>query len=168
MCEPPRQKIVTSEGRKINLEDEIGASISVPRDAIVEDEKVDIAAGFSLPYEMPDGVESVSPAVLIKTKRNVEFTKDVDVKLQHHANIKTAEDCKDMLFLEASVNPTRGSDLSQVYMFEEMKGTEIKFKPGERSGMVKLKRLFSWLKIGRKKRERHKEGIVLNDYMWAK
>lgn len=159
--ELPRQEIITSEGGEINLEEQIGAKLSIPRDSIdtVEKQRVDIAGGLSLPHEMPDDVESVSSAILIKTAKEVEFNKGVYVTLQHNASLKTAEDCSYMVFLEASITGSqRESDSSTVYKFKEIKDAEVKFNPGERSGVVKRKSLFSWLKIGRRKRDSQSEG----------
>lgn len=158
LSEPPRQKTITSKGGEIDLEEEIGSSIVVPRNSTARDEPVDFATGFSGLYELPEGVESVSPAYLIKTTKKVKFSKDIAVRLQHNANLQTAEDCKAMVFLKASVTPThKGSNSS--LKFEEIKGTKAEFSQGKSNfGVIKLKHLFSWFKIGRKKRKNSGKG----------
>lgn len=163
MSEPPRQETITSEGGDINLEDEIGACISFPRDATLEDEELKVVTGFSLHHEMPKDVESVSPAILIKTANEIEFSKEVHVRMQHNANLKTAEDCSNMVFLMASITPSQsGPGCKPLYKFEVIEGSEAKFNPGEKTGVVKRKSLFSWLKIGRKKRDNHSEGMYIH------
>ena len=98
---------------------------------------------------MPEGVESVSPAYLIKTTNEVEFHEPVDVTLQHNSNLQTAEDCKDMMFLEASITH---EDSDSILSFEKIDNASaaVSFSPGERHGRLKLKKLLSWFKIGRK------------------
>ena len=151
----PQQETITPEGREINLEEEIGASISVPKEAVLEDKHIQITSSLSGSFLLPDDVESVSPSYLIKTTKKMEFSKEVDVRLQHTANLETEEDCKDMVFLKASLSPRdSGSKAGPVYKFEEIKEKEVEFSPGKRRfGMIKLKQLFSWFKIGRKKKE---------------
>jgi hypothetical protein len=151
LSETPRQEVITSEGKDINLEDEIGASVSIPRDATIRSAEIDLATSFSGQFQLPEGVESVSPAYMIKTSNDVEFSKDVDVRLRHTANIQTAEDCNSMVFLRADITPTRSSDSRIVYKFEEIKGKSAEFGTGRRRfGVIKLKRLFSWFKIGKR------------------
>ena len=102
---------------------------------------------------MPEGVESVSPAYLIKTTNEVEFHEPVDVTLQHTSYLHTAEDCKEMMFLKASITSTAHKDSESRLTFEEIDGASasVKFSPKEGHGILKLKKLFSWFKIGRKK-----------------
>ena len=113
-----------------------------------------IQSSFSGPFEMPEGVESVSPAYLIQTKHKVEFKKDVDLKLHHNAHLKTEEDCKDMVFLKAKSTPAyRGQECTPFYQFEEIDdGSSAEFSSRWKFGKIKLSRLFSWFKIGRKQR----------------
>ena len=152
--EPPRQVTITSKGGEINLMDEIGITITFPRNSTTKDEQLNLATGFSGSCEMPKGVESVSPAYLIKTTNEVEFRKHVDMKLQHTSNLQTAEDCKEMVFLEASSTSksTANEDSDSRLSFEEIDNASaaVKFSPGERHGGLKLKKLMSWFKIGRK------------------
>ena len=95
---------------------------------------------------MPEGVESVSPAYLIKTTNEVEFHEPVDVTLQHTSNLQTAEDCKEMVILEANITH---EDSDSILSFEKTSAA-VSFSPGERHGRLKLKKLFSWFRIGRK------------------
>ena len=148
---PPRQETITPKGGEINLKDEIGATLSIPRNSTAKDEQVNFTTGFSGSYEMPEGVESVSPAYLIKTTNEVEFNEPVDVTLQHTSNLQTAEDCKEMVFLKASITH-EDSRSDSILSFEKIDNTSaaVSFSPGERHGRLKLKKLFSWFRIGRK------------------
>ena len=154
-CEMPEgvesvSQIITSKGGEINLKDEIGATLSIPRNSTAKDERVNFSTGFSGLCEMPEGVESASPAYLIKTTNEVEFKKPVDVTLQHTSNLQTAEDCKEMMILEASCITHEDSD--SILSFEKIDNSSgaVSFSPGERHGRLRLKKLFSWFKIGRK------------------
>ena len=149
---PLRQETITSEGGEINLMDEIGATLYIPKNSTNKDEQVNFAAGFSGSYEMPAGVESVSPAYLIKTTNEVEFREPVDLTLQHNSNLQTAEDCKEMVFLKASIPSTAHKDSDSRLKFEKIDNASdaVKFSQGEGHGRFKLKKIFSWFKIGRK------------------
>ena len=151
-----KQVTITSEGGEINLNDEMGVTITTPRNSIAKDEQVNLATGFSGSCEMPEGVESVSPAYLIKTTNEVEFREPVDVTLQHTSNLQTTEDCKEMMFLKARITSTPHKDSDSKLKFEEIDNASaaVKFSPGERHGKLKTKKLISWLKIGRKQKSR--------------
>ena len=101
---------------------------------------------------MPEGVESVSPAYLIKTTNEVEFDEPVDMELQHNSYLQTEEDCNEMMFLEASITSTAHQDSDSRLKFENIDNASaaVKFSPGERHGGLKQKKLSSWYKIGRK------------------
>ena len=101
---------------------------------------------------MPEGVESVSPAYLIKTTNEVEFNEPVGLTLQHTSYLQTAEDCKEMVILKASITLTSHKDSDSRLKFEEIDNANapVKFSPGEGYGRLILKKLSSWFKIGRK------------------
>ena len=69
---------------------------------------------------------SVSPAYIIETSREVEFSKDVGVKMQHTANIVTEEDRQDLVVMKAS---NTHLEKDSVWKFEEMKGTKLELVP---------------------------------------
>lgn len=136
--------------------DEIGASIFIPKDAVIEEEQVNLAAGFSDAYEIPEDVESVSPAYVFRTHRELRFRKEVDVVLQHTAHLETEEDCQDMVVLKADLSASKDSLSSNpTHKFVESTETKIECKPGKnRFGVIKLKRLVSSvIKIGRKSKK---------------
>ena len=147
---PQRQETITSKGGEINLKDEIGATLSIPINSTARGEhvQVNLATGFRGTCEMPEGVESVSPAYLIKTTNEIEFREHVDIKLRHTSNLQTAEDCEEMVFLKANI--TQNDSNSRLHFEKIVDSDSVNFSPGERDGRLKLKKLFSWFKIGRK------------------
>ena len=154
LSEPPREITITPRGKEVNLEQEMGVSISIPRNATEKEEQMYLTTSFSGAYEMPDGVESVSPGYIIKTTREVEFSKEVEVKLQHIANLETAEDFKDVAVYKANPVPRHKACCSSdpIHKFEELKGTEVEV--GECFVKMKLKRFASTiLNVVKRKRK---------------
>lgn len=128
--------------------------MSIPKDSVVKAEQVTLATAFSEgPQEIPDEVESVSPAYLIQAITTIEFSKDVLMKLQHVANLETAEDCEDMVVLQAGICPLHDGS-SAVHIYKQVEGTTVEFTENGQFGVIRLKSLFSTsYKIGKKKRE---------------
>ena len=125
----------------MNLQDTLGLSLSIPKGAVAEGADITVATGFSGGPELPDDVESVSPAYLFETVTTIEFSKDVSLKLQNAANLETAEGCKDMVVLQASIDPSQRSGPVQVY--KHVEGTTIEFSEKGHFGVVKIRSLFS-------------------------
>lgn len=165
LSEPMKEVTITSRGKEIDLEDEIGVSISIPRNSTISEEKIDLATSFSGVYEIPDEVEAVSPAYIIETDVEIKFSKDVEVKFQHAANLKSVDDCKDMVVLKAALQ--KGSSGSgAVSKFEEMNGSNVKFSPGNRHVVLKLRSLVpSTFKVAKKKRDGIATGELLKSYL---
>lgn len=133
-------------------------SISIPRNATLEDEQMEVTASFSGTHEMPDGVESVSPYYIIETSKRVEFIKDVEVKLQHTAHLEKEEDYQNMVVLKASHTCSQGGHAGK---FEEIDRTSVKFSPG--FVMFKVKS-FSWFNIGWRRKSREGECSLIRVY----
>ena len=125
----------------------MGASIRVPKDSL--NAELNIHPCFAGPFELSDEYESASPAYLILHSK-VPFQKDVIVRIHHHANLRSEEDCKDMTFLSASSVPEY-RDSKPVYTFKEIVGSKGIFKPGDQVGEVSL-RHFCFVKAAKRKR----------------
>ena len=127
-----KKESITSDEKTINLE-EVGASLTFPENSLSSNEppvEVAIQPCFSGSFIMPDDIESMSPAYVIKLNRKVKFEKDVLLKIRHNANLQTENDCENMVFLSASSTPEyRGS--SPVYVFKEITDTKKLFIPGQ-------------------------------------
>lgn len=143
MSAPPIVKEITSRGGEVNFDD---GSVNFPRGATIQDQQVEFRTSFHMTHQMPPGVESVSPAILIRI--TVDLRKEADVKIYHNAHLETAEDSKDMMFLTASAVPEE-----QGYMFKAPKVTRQDFSPAKRFGTLKMKIQSFWVKIGRKRKK---------------
>ena len=147
-----KKEFITSDEKTINLED-VGISITFPENSLPSTDpplEISIQPCFSGPFEMPGGIESVSPAYIIKYNRKIMFLKDVILKIRHYANLQTEEDCENMVFLSASSIPEyRGS--TPVYVFKEITDAKGWFRPGQEKplGEIQLKH-FCIIKIGKK------------------
>ena len=123
MSEPLRKVTFTSSGKEIDLKEEMGMAISIPSGAPFKDEEIELAASFSGAYKTPEDVTSVSPAYIIETSSKMEFRKEIEVKIQHTANIKTEEDQQNLTVMKAS---STHLEKDSVRKFEEMKETKLK------------------------------------------
>ena len=127
-----KKESITSDEKTVNLE-EVGISLTFPENSLPSKKppvEVAIEPCFSGPFIMPDGIESTSPAYVIKTNQKVKFEKYIVLKIQHNANLQTEEDCESMVFLSASSTPEyRGS--TPVYVFKEITDTKGLFRPGQ-------------------------------------
>ena len=148
--EPPRHETITSNGGVIDLEEEIGATITIPRNSTTTNEQLDIAVGISGSYEIPDDVEPVSPLYLFRTTNEVEFSESIDVRLQHSVNLETEEDCNNMVVMGASVTP------SIQQKFQIITEPVYKFTQGIKYGLIKVKKFFSWYILGKRKNQGRK------------
>ena len=141
--------------KEIDLKEEMGLAISIPRNAAVRDEQIEITASLSGAYEVPEDVTSVSPAYIIKTSREVEFRKDVDVTMQHTARLQAAEDEQDVIVMKATVKTP--SQRGSIRKLEEMKEAKLECTPG----CVKMKVksfVSSVFKVGRRKSKSKTKG----------
>ena len=76
----------------------------------------------------------------MEPSREVVFWKGVLVKIWHHANLETEEDCEKMVFLSASTTPEY-RDGRPVYVFQEITEVKGSFRPREKlpAGEIALK-----------------------------
>ena len=148
-----KKESITSDEKTINLED-VGISVTFPENSLPSTDQpleITIQPCFSGSFEMPDGIESVSPAYLIKCNRKITLLKDAILMIRHYANLQTEEDCKNMVFLSARSTPEyRGS--SPVYVFKEITDTKGLFRPGQEKPLGEIRmRHFCIVTTGRNK-----------------
>ena len=148
-----KKESITSDEKTIYLED-VGISITFPKNSLPSTDhplEITIQPCFSGPFEMPDGIESVSPAYIIKYNQKITFLNDVILKIQHYANLQTEKDCENMVFLSASSTPKyRGS--SPIYVFKEITATKGLFRPGQEKPLGEIRlRHFCIISTGRSK-----------------
>ena len=144
LSQATKETMVTPRGKEISLEEEIGASISFPRNSVTENTSLGIATSFSGSYDLPKDMVSVSPAYVINMDERVEFREDVTMRMRHTAN------SEDLVLLVADATPTDNR-----YKFRVSMDSRVECYAGKRQfGVVKMKSLFSQLfKIGKKRCE---------------
>ena len=138
----PQKISISPDNRNIDLEEEIGISLSFPENSLPPtDSSLEfyIRPCFSGPFELPEHYTFMSPVYIIEPSREVEFREKVTVRINHHAYLQSEEDCEDMVFLTASTTPEQ-RESGPVYVFRETQGAEGLFKPGEEQpfGEIKL------------------------------
>ena len=153
--EGAKRETVAIKEKIINLQ-EVGISLSIPENALPPTDpplQLEIQPCFNGSFDLPQDVKLASPAYIIKPSRKVAFQKEVSVKIWHHANLESEEDCKDMVFLSASTSPQYRGD-TPVYVFKKIRGAKGSFRPGEEQpvGQIVLKH-FCILALGKRKRE---------------
>ena len=149
-----KKESITSHEKTVNLE-EVGISLTFPENSLPSNEppvEVTIQPCFSGSFIIPDGIESTSPAYVIKPNRKVKFEKDIVLKIRHNANLQTEEDCENMVFLSSSSTPEY-RESSPVYVFKEITDTKGLFRPGQERplGEIQLNHIFSIITTGIKR-----------------
>ena len=97
LSQPLKQTRVTPRGKEICREDEIGVSLSIPRDSVNWDVDICIGAGFSGSHKVPDDMEPVSPPYMVTSSREMELKKAVTLRMQHNL----ASPSEEILLMEA-------------------------------------------------------------------
>ena len=150
LSQPPRKVTITPRGKEVDLLQEIGLSISIPRNATLKDQQLDVAASFSGACTMPADVASVSPEYSIQSRQEVEFREEVELTFQHTADLQTEEDRKSVIVLKASPAPSQGGHASSgARKYEEVRGAKLEVSPGYVK--MKVKEIASAIyKVGKK------------------
>ena len=170
-----KRENVTMKEKTIDLKD-VGLSLSIPKDVLPSTDpplQLEIQPCFSGPFSIPQDIELVSPPYIVNPSRKVNFQKEVLVTIWHHANLETANDCEDMVFLSASTSP-QYKEGNPVYTFREIRKVKGSFRPSEKQpvGQIALKH-FCTLALGKRKRKnhssqeaglKHKKGLPLLTY----
>lgn len=122
---------IRSEGQILAKED-VGVTINVPSGAVNAGKKVDLVVRPCLHgrFILPEGYEPASPVYLVKS--STDFLQDVQVSIEHFADLQSKKDCDNMAFLFASTTPVNGSE----YQFEEIPPERFVFKEGQTVGTV--------------------------------
>ena len=152
MSQPLKETRVTSRGKEIYLEEEIGASLSIPRNSVAGEVKVGLAAVFSGSHEIPEDMEPVSPACVVTADKPVELRKDMTLRMQ-----LPVENTTDVVLVEAAITGSQG----RCILRKSAKAIEHKLH----FGVVKVKKLASTIyrlvKPKRRKGDKY-EGNGLN------
>lgn len=110
-----------TEGGKLSINEHF-ITITVPRGAIAEGDKVQIEAAASLigPYIIPEGFHPISAYVWIGA--NYMFKKQIQVQIEHHAMLSKPEDVLELSILTACTKDGVIGDSGQ-YMYEMHEAT---------------------------------------------
>ena len=147
---------VTQSGKEIYLEEEIGASASIPKDAVDSEVCIILATCFSGSYEVPENVEAISPVYILAADRKVELNKEMTLRIQHTAHLE-GKDSKDVFLMEANITPEQ-DQCSMKRSTKKMECTPAKLY----FGVVKVKDLSCTAFMLVRKKEDKNEG----NYEW--
>ena len=102
------------KGGKVSI-DEHSVTITVPKGAVAEGDKVQIEAAASLigPYIIPKGFHPVSAYLWIGA--NYIFRKEVQVQIEHHAVLSHPEDILQMYMLTACCKDKDGQSMYEMH-----------------------------------------------------
>ena len=149
----PQEKAFSSSGGHVDFDN--GIEITVPPRAVPSGTTVSVKVQPNFAptdvFVMPQGIHSASPSYLI-TGSDSKLDGDVTLTMEHHVNVSTNDDAKDLLFLQADTTP-QTSDSASVYEYKEVPEARAEFLPGENSGKLTTRRFpFKFFKIGLRKR----------------
>ena len=143
----PWQETVTSEGKVISWDDDIGIRFSIPPGAVPEGEKLHLTVRPCLngPFVLPQDHDLASPMYLIQPA--CDFKEEVELSMSHFANIKSDDDIESMTFVLAQSKPVRGRSGPEYRLRVFQNGV---FRETKSSGTISLKH-FCLLGVGRKR-----------------
>jgi hypothetical protein len=126
-----------SSAKYTNLKD-VGITLSIPEDAFYPRAlQFEIQPCFSGSWEVPENLELVSPAYIVKPSRDIVFRKKILVKIWHHVKLESEKDCEKLTFLSARTVP-KYRDGNPVYTFRKIRTAKGLFRPGEPTGEIEL------------------------------
>ena len=141
---------MTSDGAHIkNWGKEIGIEFDIPSEAVPKDRQLDFSVWpcSAGPFQLPEDYELASPVFLVSP--SFQFSCNITLKIYHFYDLKTKEDCDDMVFLSSPSTLSEIDNQKPVYLFKVLgKGM---FEPSEDYGQVKLKH-FCLCAVGKHRR----------------
>ena len=115
----------------------LGITLSVDqKESNVKSMEMAIYPCLTGPFIFPADYKAVSPAYFLKATS--EFHCDIKAYVQHFASLKSDEDCQDMKFLSANLNPLY-KEGKPLYLFSEIKEATKLFSVGSHIGEVIVK-----------------------------
>ena len=134
-------------GLSVELESDIGLSISPPNEVIPPSELayVTTAVAFSGPFQMPEGIEPTSPAYLIKSI-GTDSSSVFSVKLLLTVSVRSSDD---LVLCQTSCTPIHCWKLKPVQF--KVEDQDIEFcEENTKFVKINLQSCSSWLRIGMK------------------
>ena len=123
---------------------DIGLKLSIPEGAIQDEAnhevQLDVQACFNGPFKMPPGCRLTSPVYMVR--KHCTFKKDIEMEIEHFANLENDEDSENMVFVTANPSPSYHGD-HPVYNLQEIEnsGHISRFTPGRQVGVILLREL---------------------------
>ena len=115
--------------------EDVGVTVNIPHGAVATGKDVDLTVRPCLDgrFILPEGYEPASPVYLVRA--STDFLQDVQVSIEHFADLQSKRDCDNMAFLFAGTTPVDGSNGPE-YQFEEIPANRFVFKEGQTMGTV--------------------------------
>ena len=129
---------MTSDGAHIkNWGKEIGIEFDIPPGAVPIGRQVDLSVWpcSAGPFQLPEGYKLASPVFLIL--HSFQFLYDITLTIYHYYDLKTEEDCDDMVFLSSPSTPSVIENQKPVYLFKVL--SKGMFEPSKDYGQVSPK-----------------------------
>ena len=117
--------------------EDLGVTINIPSGAVATGEAVDLTIRPCLngQFILPEGYKPASPVYLIRA--STDFLQDVQVSIEHFADLQSKRDCDNMAFLSASTTTVDGSN-GPKYRFVKIPSEKHTFREGHTVGTVAL------------------------------
>ncbi len=130
---------MTSQGKEITNWSQYGIELTIPPGAVPEGKEVliQVHCCFTGPFFVPDGYRSCSPVYIILP--SLKFTKEVELRIYHHAFLSTEEDCSRMSFITGASTPNTDSHSGARYQFQLQEGGAFKPHLSQPYGTMHLK-----------------------------
>lgn len=129
----PWEETVSSKGREISW-DSIGIAFSIPPGAVPKEGHLTVQPCLAGPFELPDQYQLVSPTYHVSA--TCAFAKDIEMVVYHSVELKSEDDCKQMVFVSAPSAPTLRKDQPR-YKFTVLEGGV--FDQNESFGAINLR-----------------------------
>ena len=146
----PQEKVLSSRGGQANFDNGLEIAVSNQSASKETTAAIKVQSSFAPKdvFVIPPGIRSASPSYLIRRSSSESFG-DVTLTLEHHVNVKTREDAKDLLFLHADSTP----DSKSQYEYKQVQEGKSEFLPGENTGKLTTKHFsHKFFKVGLRKR----------------
>ena len=128
--------------------EDLGVTVNVPSGAVAAGETMNLTVRpcISGQFILPEGYKPASPVYLITA--STDFLQDVQVSIEHFADLQSIKDCDNMAFLFANITPVDGSNGPE-YRFEEIPAEKYTFKEGQTVGTV-AQRHFAFMMVAKR------------------
>lgn len=151
------QESIVDQGKFVDYEKQLGVTLWIPEGSVAAKQiaNVIIKPGFSGTFSGPIDFDPVSPAYLIKTKKEMKFQKPVTLRIQHNASVVTEKECEELVLMKARVAPhNRGTLFGPIYIFFPVNKKKTSFRLEDKQfGVLKEDQLNNWFMVWRRRKK---------------